>query len=177
MTFYSTSPQGFAGDGAQWDPNSSRDPMASVGFFNPQSPPPSILPTAASQGHRITQLPMAPQQYYNGISFSGLPASQMPLAATQLPTPFLSPQTGTTSPTYTTAPEDIQEIITPLPLPSQLPMINMTGLSPTKINMSTNIPTMVPGNSNGLVISPTNPPQRKGSFVLPPSVIIRTNNT
>lgn len=66
--------------------------------------------------------------------------------------------------------EDVQEIITPLPLPSQLPVI-----SPLKIMGSPNRPTTVQGNAAGIVLSQgnTNGTAPRASFVLPPSVVIR----
>ncbi|CAN5887021.1 hypothetical protein BH23THE1_BH23THE1_34140 [soil metagenome] len=67
------------------------------------------------------------------------------------------------------AQEDVQEIITPLPLPSQLPVVNL----PRRSTAGTN-PTVLQGNSAGLIVNSTNVQNspRSASFVLPPSVII-----
>lgn len=64
--------------------------------------------------------------------------------------PYSASQTVPAAPTYTAAPEDVQDIVTPLPLPSQLPVVKMP-------------PTQYDGVSA--------PHVRTGRFALPPSAI------
>lgn len=68
------------------------------------------------------------------------------------------------------APEDVQEIIAPLPLPSQLPVIHL----PQRVEVNPTVPTILPASPSGLVVTQgtMNGVGRTASFILPPSVII-----
>lgn len=67
--------------------------------------------------------------------------------------------------------EDVQEIITQLPLPSQLPVINL----PLRVMNNTRTHNTIERNQAGIVLSQGNfnGASPRASFVLPPSVIIR----
>lgn len=63
--------------------------------------------------------------------------------------------------------EDVQNIITPLPLPSQLPKVNL----PSKINVG--ISNTIEANPDGLILNQNkiNGYSPRATFVVPPSII------
>lgn len=69
-------------------------------------------------------------------------------------------------PTYPPAIEDIQEIISPIPSPDQLPNVSL----PARINAPSIGRTVAQGNPFGLIINPARN-SYNGVFVLPPSII------
>lgn len=70
-------------------------------------------------------------------------------------------------PTYTPAIEDVQEIISPIPRPDQLPTVYL----PPRVNAPSVGPTIIQGNPTGLIVNGASTYQPSGSFVLPPSIV------
>lgn len=164
-------------NGANRDLNTRITSMTPVGYFNPQSSQPiGNLPVVSMspQGLPLT----TPLQSFSGVSTGPLPLSSFERSLDM----FLQSAAPTQQRTDPPAIEDVQEINAPLPLPSQLPVVNL----PLRVTATPGVPTILQGNQSGLVVTqnnslnqggfnraaPTNS-SRSASFVLPPSVIIQ----